>query len=74
MAEVGVDVSSQQSKLIDELQSLEFDYIIMLCDKAKEICLFFPGHAKFIHAGFSDPVALLRTHPMKNRSSCVTVA
>ena len=40
MAEVGVDVSSQQSKLIDELQSLEFDYIIMLCDKAKEICLF----------------------------------
>lgn len=60
MAEVGVDVSSQQSKLIDELQSLEFDYVITLCDRAKESCPFFPGHAKFIHAGFSDPVALAK--------------
>jgi arsenate reductase (thioredoxin) len=60
MAEVGVDIASQESKLIDELPDLLFDYVITLCDHAKESCPFFPGNAKFIHAGLSDPVALAK--------------
>ncbi len=63
MAEAGIDISSHQSKLIDDLPNLEFDYVITLCDKAKESCPFFPGDAKLIHAGFSDPVALAKDVP-----------
>jgi len=60
MAEAGIDISSHQSKRIDELVNLEFDYVVTLCDKAKESCPFFPGDAKLIHAGFPDPVALAK--------------
>ncbi len=63
MAEAGIDISSHQSKRIDDLPNLEFDYVITLCDKAKESCPFFPGDAKLIHAGFPDPVALAKDTP-----------
>jgi arsenate reductase len=63
MAEAGIDISSHQSKRIDDLANLEFDYVITLCDKAKESCPFFPGDAKLIHAGFPDPVALSKDSP-----------
>lgn len=58
MAEVGVDVSSQYSKTIDELGGEEFDYVITVCDHAKESCPLFPGRAKVLHAGFEDPPML----------------
>jgi len=60
MAEIGIDISSQKSKRIDELPNLEFDYVITLCDNAKESCPLFPGDAKMIHVGFPDPVELAR--------------
>jgi arsenate reductase (thioredoxin) len=63
MAEVGIDISSHKSKRIDDLPNLEFDYVITLCDKAKESCPFFPGDAKLMHAGFPDPVALAKDTP-----------
>ncbi len=53
MAEVGADISSQYSKIIDELPVREFDWVITLCGHANETCLFFPG--KLIHYGFDDP-------------------
>lgn len=58
MAEVGVDISFQYSKTIDELGCEEFDYVITVCDHAKESCPLFPGQAKVLHAGFEDPPML----------------
>ena len=56
MAEAGVDISGQRSKVIDELPVQEFDYVITLCGHANETCPFFPG--KKIHQGFDDPPQL----------------
>ncbi len=56
MAEAGVDISGQQSTLIDELSVTEFDYVITLCGHANETCPFFPGPK--IHVGFDDPPSL----------------
>lgn len=53
MAEAGVDITHQQSKVIDELQVSHFDYVITLCGHANETCPFFPGRK--IHRGFDDP-------------------
>jgi arsenate reductase (thioredoxin) len=60
MAEAGVDISSQYSKTVDELGDLEFDYVVTVCDNAKESCPLFPGGAEVIHAGFDDPPTLAR--------------
>ncbi len=56
MAEAGVDISSQQSKIIDDLPVRNFDWVITLCGHANETCPFFPG--KQIHHGFDDPPQL----------------
>ena len=56
MAEAGVDISSQQSKLIDDLPVRNFDWVITLCGHANETCPFFPG--KQMHHGFDDPPQL----------------
>ena len=58
MAEAGVDISTQRSKDIDALGDLEFDYVVTLCDNAKESCPFFPARVKLVHRGFDDPPAL----------------
>lgn len=58
MAEEGVDVSGQRSKLLNELDSLEFDYVITVCANARESCPYFPGMAKVIHVDFDDPPEL----------------
>ncbi|MDD2468175.1 MAG: arsenate reductase ArsC [Desulfobulbus sp.] len=58
MAEAGVDISAQQSKLIDELPSIPFDYVVTLCDHAHESCPYFPG--RIIHRGFPDPPQLAK--------------
>ncbi|MCX5870374.1 MAG: arsenate reductase ArsC [Deltaproteobacteria bacterium] len=56
MAEAGVDISRQYSKVIDELPVQQFDYVITLCGHANETCPFFPGPN--IHRGFDDPPKL----------------
>ena len=56
MAEVGVDISLHQSKIIEELSVREFDWVITVCGHADETCPFFPG--KKIHHGFDDPPQL----------------
>ncbi len=55
MAETGVDISQQYSKHIDDLQGIDFDYVITLCDNARELCPVFGGKTKMIHRGFDDP-------------------
>lgn len=58
MAEAGVDISGNASKTVDQLDSRNFDYVITVCDHAKESCPFFPGPTKRIHKGFDDPPVL----------------
>jgi len=58
MAEAGVDISGQRSKHVKDLQDIEFDYVITLCDHASQHCPFFPGKARILHFGFDDPPKL----------------
>ena len=58
MAEAGIDISAQKSKDIDSLGDMEFDFVITLCDNAKESCPFFPARTRLIHKGFDDPPVL----------------
>ena len=55
MREAGVDISGQRSKLVGELRGIEFDYVVTVCDNAREACPVFPGKAKVVHVGFDDP-------------------
>jgi arsenate reductase (thioredoxin) len=58
MAEVGVDISGYRSKHVDELKDIAFDYIVTVCDRAREICPVYPGQGKRVHVGFDDPPSL----------------
>ncbi len=58
MAEVGVDISGQKSKLIPELPTMDFDYVVTVCDNARESCPVFPRRTHIIHIGFDDPPRL----------------
>lgn len=60
MAEAGVDISGQYSKTTAELGDLQFDYVVTVCDRARESCPLFLGEAKVVHVGFDDPPALAR--------------
>jgi protein-tyrosine-phosphatase len=55
MREVGIDISGQRSKSVDEFAGQSFDYVITVCDNAKQSCPFFPGKAERLHWSFSDP-------------------
>jgi arsenate reductase len=58
MAEAGVDISFQRSKVVGELLDWEFDYVVTVCGHAHENCPLFPGKAKIVHVGFDDPPRL----------------
>ncbi|MYL83732.1 arsenate reductase ArsC [Desulfovibrio aerotolerans] len=58
MAEAGVDIAGQTSKLVSELPDVSFDYVVTLCGSAHDLCPFFPGPVKKVHMGFEDPPAL----------------
>jgi len=57
MAEEGVDISGQRSKHVDEVCRIPFDYVVTVCDRARDACPVFPGKARALHAGFEDPAA-----------------
>src|SRR6266446_10736667 len=57
MNEIGIDISTQRSKSIDEFLTQEFDYVITVCDNANERCPIFPGKTQRIHWSFEDPAA-----------------
>ena len=61
MAEAGVDITGQRSKHVDELEGIEFDYVVTVCDNAHESCPLFPGKTKVVHQGFDDPPRLAKT-------------
>jgi arsenate reductase (thioredoxin) len=57
MREVGIDVSGHRPKHVDEVAGQCFDYVLTICDNAKESCPIFPGNAVTIHHNFEDPGA-----------------
>jgi len=60
MAEAGVDISKQHSKMLDELAGVTFDYVVTVCGHANEHCPVFSGKTKVIHVGFEDPPKLTK--------------
>ena len=60
MAEAGVDISLHRSKSVKEFQGTTFDYVVTVCDHAKETCPFFPGKT-ILHKSFRDPAAFKGT-------------
>jgi arsenate reductase len=61
MRELGINISSHRSKSVDEFREQDFDYVLTVCDNARESCPVFPGRAKRIHKAFEDPAALKGT-------------
>jgi len=55
MAEDGIDISHHTSNNVDEYLDIPFDYVITVCDNAKENCPYFPTRADRFHQDFSDP-------------------
>jgi arsenate reductase len=55
LAEVGIDISAARSKSVSEFLGQPFDYVITVCDRARESCPVFPGGAQTLHWGFDDP-------------------
>ena len=55
MLEDGIDISTHTSNNVLEYQGIEFDYVITVCDNAKERCPYFPSRAEKIHYNFPDP-------------------
>jgi arsenate reductase (thioredoxin) len=61
MKEDGIDISSHTSNNIDEYYNIDFDFVITVCDNAKERCPFFPTKAKKFHHNFPDPAKAIGT-------------
>lgn len=55
MQEDGIDISGHTSNHIDEYKDIQFDFVITVCDNARERCPFFPGNAIKFHHNFPDP-------------------
>ncbi len=55
MAEDGIDISHHTSNNVDEYTGIDFDYVITVCDNARENCPYFPTHAEKFHQNFPDP-------------------
>lgn len=55
MAEDGIDITEHTSNNIDEYMDIPFDYVITVCDNAKENCPYFPTKAQRFHCNFPDP-------------------
>ena len=61
MKEDGIDISNHTSNNIDEYYNIDFDFVITVCDNAKERCPFFPTKAKKFHQNFPDPAKAIGT-------------
>lgn len=60
MAEAGVDLSEHRSKTVDEIDGPPFDWVVTVCDHARESCPILPGATRVVHVGFDDPPELAK--------------
>ena len=58
MAELGLDISAQRSKSVEDLAGEHFDVVVTTCDEAKEACPLFPGAFDVLHWSIADPAAV----------------
>lgn len=65
MKDINIDIRDQFSKTTDYFKNEEFDYVINVCDNAKQNCPFFPGADKYFHASFQDPSDVEGSHEKK---------
>ena len=65
MRELGIDISGQRSKSVDDFVGREFDYVITVCDNANEQCPVFPGRTNRLHWSFDDPAAAQGDEPTR---------
>ena len=63
MRELGIDLSGHRSKHVDEFAGQAFDYVLTVCDNAKESCPIYPGHTNRLHRSFDDPAAVQGSEP-----------
>jgi arsenate reductase len=68
MSEIGIDISGQRSKTLDEYAGRHFDYVITVCDGANESCPIFPGATQRVHWSFDDPGAVTGTEEQRVRA------
>jgi len=57
MDEIGIDISGQRSKGLEEVRETKFDTVVTVCDNARESCPLFPGAGSMIHKSFQDPAS-----------------
>ena len=58
MAELGIDISRQKFKTLERYREQPFDYVITVCDDARQVCPVFPGVHESLHWGYDDPAAV----------------
>ncbi len=58
MAEAGVDIAGHYPKHLNEMRDMTFDYVVTVCDQAREQCPYFPAKVKVLHCSFDDPPRL----------------
>lgn len=58
MAEIGIDISGHRSKSVEEFAGREIDYVLTVCDNARENCPYFPARTNVIHHSFDDPASV----------------
>ena len=54
---IGIDITNHTSDIIDNLPPIEYDYVLTVCDNAKERCPILPGNHKKLHHSFPDPAS-----------------
>ena len=62
MAEVGIDISTQQAKSLDVFDNASFDYVVTMCADAQENCSIFPGGVEYLHHTFVNPGSAPGSH------------
>jgi arsenate reductase len=65
MQEIGIDISDHRSKSVDAFLDQDLDYVVTVCDHAREACPYFPGGRKSMHKGLQDPSSALGTEQEK---------
>lgn len=68
MKEDGIDISGHTSNNVMEYTGIPFDFVITVCDHAKEVCPYYPSNAEKFHYNFPDPAKAVGTEDEINRS------